>query len=110
MLSTRRKPVAEGATRRTLHERLHPVETDVVSADGRNIEIGCADQQRAELGFVQGAEEFGETAARDVDIERLLIVALDREFDLTARDVAKDLLNGRPFVPRAAFDALGDRG
>src|SRR5690242_14722110 len=90
-LSSRGEPVAESAARRTSHDRLGAIEAYGALVDGRDVEIGGADQQRAELGLAQRAEELGEPTARDVDVERLLVMAPDLEFDLAAGNLAEDL-------------------
>src|SRR5664280_2381891 len=99
------EPVAEGATRRALHDGLGAVQADLAFADRRDVEIRLANQQRTELWLAQGAEEFGEAAARDVDVQRLLVVAQDFDLDLLARDLAEHAVARRPFAPRAALDA-----
>src|SRR5882724_10276585 len=106
----RRELVAEGTGRRALHDGLGTLEANLASADRRDVEISLAYQQRAELGFAQRTEEFGEAAARDIDIERLFVLAQDLGFDLPSGDFAEDALDGRPFAPRAALDAIANCG
>src|ERR1700687_2525185 len=102
--------VAEGTARRALHDGLSAVQADRAFADRRDVEIRLADQQRTELGLAERAEELGEAAARHVDVQRLLVVAQDFDLDLLARDLAEHAVDGRPFAPRAALDAIADRG
>src|SRR5207302_1621574 len=59
--------VAEGAARRALHQGLGAVETDTATGRIDNIDIGGADQERAELGFAQREEELREAATGDVE-------------------------------------------
>ncbi len=106
----RRKPVAEGAARRALHDGLGALEAHLARACRDDVEVGGADQQRAQLGFAQLAEEFGEAAARHVDVEHVLVLAQNLDLDLPAGDLAPDTLDGGPLAPRTALYALADGG
>src|SRR4051794_33280889 len=61
-----REPVAKRAARRALHQGLIARQADLTAASRDDIEIGGADQQRAELRLIQRAKEVCETAIRDV--------------------------------------------
>src|SRR5664279_5537782 len=106
----RRELVAEGAARRAPHDCLTAFEADVAFPDRRDVEIRLANQQRTEFGLAQCPKELSEAAARHVDVQRLLVMAQNFDLDLFARDLAEDALDGRPFAPRAALDAIANRG
>jgi hypothetical protein len=63
------------------HDRLSAVQADLAFAGRRDVEIRLAYQQRAEFGFAQCAEEFGEAAARHVEFQRLFVMTQNLEFD-----------------------------
>lgn len=105
---TRCELVAESAARRALHDGLGPFEADLTFANRRDVEIRFANQQRAELGLAQCAEELGKAAARHVDVQRLLVMTQNLELDLPARDLAEHAVDRRPFAARAALDAIAD--
>src|SRR4051794_35698789 len=68
--SSRRELVAEGTTRRALHDGLVAREADLADARRGNIEIGLADQQRAEDRLAERAKERREPACGDVELQR----------------------------------------
>jgi hypothetical protein len=107
---TGRELVAEGAARRAPHDRLGAVEAHLAIAGRGDVDIGLADQQCAQVGFAQGAEELGEAAARHVDFQRFLVLTSNLELDLSRGDLVQGALQGRPFAPRAALDAVADGG
>src|SRR5439155_7426889 len=72
-LRPRCEPVAERATRRALHQGLVAREADLAAAGRNDIEIGRADQQRAEFRLAERTKEFREAAMRDVEFQRLLV-------------------------------------
>ena len=74
--SPRRELVAERAARRALHDGLVAREAHFAIASCGDVEIGLADQQDAELGLAERAKEVGEPAMRDVELERVLVVAV----------------------------------
>jgi hypothetical protein len=92
----RRESVAEGAARRTLHDGLGALEADFAIARRGDVEIGLAYQQRAEFGLAQFAEELGEAAARHVDVQRLLVVAQNLDFDIPPGDLTASTSRARP--------------
>src|ERR1700721_365491 len=106
----RRELVAEGATRRAPHDCLSAFEADFAFADRRDVGIGLANQQRTEFGLAEFPKKLSEAAARHVDVQRLLVMAQNFDLDLFARDLAEDALDGRPFAPRAALDAIANGG
>ena len=73
--SSRSEFVAERAARRAFHDGLLAREAHFAAARCGDVEIGLADQQGAELGLAERAEEFGEPAMRNVEFERFLVVA-----------------------------------
>jgi hypothetical protein len=73
-LRSRCEPVAERAAWRALHQGLVAREADLAAAGCNDIEIGGADQQRAELRLAERAKEFREAAVRDIEFQRLLVV------------------------------------
>src|SRR5207244_13353415 len=74
--------IAEIAARSALHQRLRPAEADVAAAGRGDVDVGLADQQRAELGFAQSAKELGKTAAGNVEFLRFLVAAVHVDGDL----------------------------
>src|SRR3954454_9572868 len=105
-----REPVAEGAAWRALHQGLVAREADLAATSRDDIEIGGADQQRAELRLAERAKEFREPAMRDVEFQRFLVMPdhLRRHFPFG--DFGERRVHGRPFAPRAAIDALAHGG
>src|SRR5262245_25209169 len=108
-LRSRRELVAERAARRALHDRLGAIEADLASAGRGDIDVGRAYQKRAKLGLAQRTEELGKATARHIELERLLVVAAHFDIDLRLGDLAERAVQGRPFAPRAALDAIADR-
>ena len=107
---SRREFVAERAACGALHQGLIAIKADLAAGRRSDIEIGGAHQQRAEFGFVQRAEELGETATRNVDMQRLAVAPQHLEVDLLLGDVIETALQDGPFASSAAFDALGYLG
>src|SRR6267142_2302116 len=60
--------VAKGAAGSALHQRLAAAEADFVAACSGDVNVGLANQQRAELGLAQPPEEFGKPATRPLTI------------------------------------------
>jgi hypothetical protein len=60
--------VAKGAAGSALHQRLAAAEADFVAARSGDVNVGLANQQRAELGLAQPPEEFGKPATRPLTI------------------------------------------
>src|SRR5579862_3511784 len=85
----RLEPVAEIAARRALHQRLGARESDFAAAGVGNVDIGLADQERAEVGLAERLEKFGETAAPDVEFQRLLVAAVHVERHLALGDAGE---------------------
>jgi len=60
-------------------------------------------------GSPSARKNSDEPAAGHVDVQRFRVVAARLELDLARADLVPGALNGRPFAPRAACDALADR-
>jgi hypothetical protein len=79
-----------------LHDGLVAREADLAAARRDDVEIGFADQQRAEIGLAQSAKECRKLALRYVDFERFLVMAA---YLKTAK--ALDLVLPPAFLARA---------
>src|ERR1044071_6230962 len=109
-LGSRCERVAKRATRCALHQGLVAREANVAAAGRDDIEVGGADQQRAELRLAERAKEFREPAMRDVEFQRMLVVTAHLHRYFPFGDFGQRGLHGRPFAPRATLDALAHGG